>query len=162
MKYICIILWLIPIFSFSQIEDPVSWSFNVEKLGKDKYNLKVVAQIEDGWHIYSQYKDPDSFIRETSFYFELIDDVKFIDTKIQKIDDLSVKIFFQEDKPVEKFLEIQGELARYFENKANFSQQIILKKSIDKVKGLCEFMVCNDVQCLPPKIIDMLFFVNFD
>ena len=92
MKYICIILWLIPIFSFSQIEDPVSWSFNVEKLGKDKYNLKVVAQIEDGWHIYSQYKDPDSFIRETSFYFELIDDVKFIDTKIQKIDDLSVKI----------------------------------------------------------------------
>ena len=32
--------------------------------------ISCKAEIEDGWYIYSQYKDPESFIVSTAFYFE--------------------------------------------------------------------------------------------
>ena len=35
MKYIINLFLLFPLLLFSQIEDPVSWSFNVENLGND-------------------------------------------------------------------------------------------------------------------------------
>ena len=64
------LLLFLPIFSISQIEDPVIWSFDVEDLGKGEYKLIVDVEIEKGWHIYSQHKDPESFIVATSFYFK--------------------------------------------------------------------------------------------
>jgi len=38
----------------------------------------------------------------------------------------------------------------WFEHTAKFSQKIKLKETTALVKGSVEFMVCNDVQCLPP------------
>ena len=58
-----------PFLALSQIEDPTSWSFYVNDLGNGKYELSANVQIEDGWHIYSQYKNPESFIVSTSFLF---------------------------------------------------------------------------------------------
>ena len=58
------------------------------------YNLKIIAEIDDGWHIYSQYKDPDSFIRETSFYFESNNDINFIQSDVKKMDSNLIKVFF--------------------------------------------------------------------
>ena len=92
MKYIVIILF--SVFSFSQVEEPVSWSFEVNCNQKDEYTLEAVATIAPGWHIYSQYKDPASFIRETSFYFDNNNDINFFEANIEKKDNGFVKFFF--------------------------------------------------------------------
>jgi len=160
MKYLFFLLF--STVCFSQLDNPVSWFFEVEKLDSNNYNLKIIAEIDDGWHIYSQYKDPDSFIRETSFYFEPNNDINFIQSDVKKIDSDLIKVFFKEEEPIKKYLEIQDEVARYFENEVVFTQQISLNKTINEIQGKLEFMACNDVQCLPPQIINIVFLLNSD
>ena len=149
---------MLPIIGMSQIEDPTNWSFDVDNLGGGKYNLLVNVEIDEGWHIYSQYKNPESFIIATSFYFKNIDGIKFIDSEPERIDYVDgFKVFFNENKPIEKFVPIQEERARYFEEKANFNQEIIVSDGIEEIKAMYEFMVCDDQQCLPPEIVDVTF-----
>ena len=160
MKYIFyLFILLFPIFGFSQIEDPVSWSFDVEDLGDGEYRLNINAEIEEGWHIYSQYKDPESFVIATAFYFEDVKGIDFIDPSIERVDYPldGFKLFFTESNPIEKFVPIQDEFAKYFENSAQFYQLVKVDSSISSIKGQCEFMVCDDEQCLPPDIFDFEF-----
>lgn len=51
---------LIVFFAFttnvnSQIEEPVTWSTSVKKISETEYDLIITANIEKGWHVYSQY-----------------------------------------------------------------------------------------------------------
>ncbi len=41
-----------------KIVNPLKWHTSVEKTGDDTYNLIFEADIEDGWHLYSQFNDP--------------------------------------------------------------------------------------------------------
>ena len=45
-------------FGQQQITNPLKWHTAVEKTGDDTYNLIIEADIEDGWHLYSQFNDP--------------------------------------------------------------------------------------------------------
>ena len=47
------VLWTT--FAFSQMENPVKWKTNVEKVNDSTYNLVLKATIEKGWHMYSQH-----------------------------------------------------------------------------------------------------------
>ncbi len=40
------------------ITNPLKWHTSTEKTGDDTYNLIIEADIEDGWHLYSQFNDP--------------------------------------------------------------------------------------------------------
>jgi len=145
----------------SQIEDPTSWSFDIEDLGEGTYSLLANVEIDEGWHIYSQYKNPESFIVSTSFYFKNIDGLKFIDAEPEKVDFLDgYKVFFKEDQPIEKYVAIQEEIARYFEGKASFFQKVQVEEGVDKINAMYEFMVCDDQQCLPPEIVDVVFYLK--
>mgnify|MGYP003384043471 CR=1 FL=1 len=58
MKKIFALLGLFLAFSTTlnaQIEEPVSWSTSVKKISDTEYDLIIVAAIEQGWHVYSQY-----------------------------------------------------------------------------------------------------------
>ena len=162
-KYILYLFCLVfPIIGNSQIEDPVSWSFNVEDLGEGNYNLLIDAEIDEGWIVYSQYKDPESFIISTSFYFKNIDGLRFIDSEVEKVDYPmdGYKVFFSETQPIEKYVPIVEETAKYFEGKASFFQKIEVEEGIDQIHGMYEFMVCDDEQCLPPEIVDVVFYLK--
>ena len=65
MKRILSLLTLIWVtFTFAQTEspfkivEPVKWTSNIEKVSDTEYNLVFKANIEDQWHLYSQY-NPD-------------------------------------------------------------------------------------------------------
>ena len=45
---------MMPFASIAQIYDPVQWSFSTESLGNNEYNVIFKADIESGWHVYSQ------------------------------------------------------------------------------------------------------------
>jgi len=143
-NYIFLLFALITFNLFAQIEDPVEWSFSVEKVENDIYDLVIEAEIESGWNVYSQHVDPDgpiptNFVFEESDNFILIDDVLESNTKT-KFD------------PV-----FQMNLSS-FEEKAVFKQKIkLVNQNTISIKGELEFMVCNATMCLPPDYVDMLF-----
>jgi hypothetical protein len=62
-------LILLPVFSFSQILDPVKWAFNVEQITPDEATLILTAKIDKGWHLYSQDIPPNGPL-PTTFTFE--------------------------------------------------------------------------------------------
>jgi thiol:disulfide interchange protein DsbD len=149
-------LFLTPIFGVSQIYDPVDWSFSKQKISEDTYELTFVADIEQGWAIYSNdiyNNDIDCDVEicplPVSFEFDkdnesetynLIGDIKEVDENKSISQD---PIFLME---VTKFTK-----------KATFNQVIELKAENVNVSGYLTFMVCDDTKCLPPTDVEFEF-----
>ncbi|MBR7175692.1 MAG: thioredoxin family protein [Bacteroidales bacterium] len=54
LKLFTFLVVLLPLIAKAQILEPVQWSVETEKLNKNEYNIVFKAEIEDGWHLYSQ------------------------------------------------------------------------------------------------------------
>jgi len=146
MKKLTIILaaffaLMMPMVSVAQIYDPVQWSFSTESLGNNEYNVIFKAEIEAGWHVYSQ-NIADGGPIPTAFYFTEAADYERVGVVTE-----SEAIVLQD--PV-----FDMEL-RFFEKEAIFTQKVkVLGKEPVSVKGELEYMVCNDGQCLPPTAVE--------
>lgn len=118
---------------------PVKWSTSYEV--QDQY-IKVIvhADIEEGWHLYSQNLEdggpiPTSFYLDTSSAFAPLGS-------------------WSEGEPhVEFDPNFDMDLA-FFSESADFSILLEPNEADFTVKGELEFMVCNDEMCLPPTYID--------
>lgn len=146
MKKLTIILatffaMMMPLASVAQIYDPVQWSFSTESLGNNEYNVIFKADIEAGWHVYSQ-NIADGGPIPTAFYFAEATDYERVGAVTE-----SEAIVLQD--PV-----FDMEL-RFFEKEAIFTQKVkVLGKEPVTVKGELEYMVCNEGQCLPPTQVE--------
>ena len=49
-----LITFLITVPTWSQIQDPVKWNFEIETLDENEVDLIIRAEIDAGWHLYSQ------------------------------------------------------------------------------------------------------------
>ena len=118
---------------------PVKWSTSYEV--QDSY-IKVIvhADIEEGWHLYSQNLEdggpiPTSFYLDTSSAFAPMSS-------------------WSEGEPhVEYDPNFEMDLA-FFSESADFTILLEPKEADFTVKGELEFMVCNDQMCLPPTYVD--------
>ena len=152
MKKLTIILaaffaLMMPMVSVAQIYDPVQWSFSTESLGNNEYNVIFKAEIEAGWHVYSQ-NIADGGPIPTAFYFTEAADYERVGVVTE-----SEAIVLQD--PV-----FDMEL-RFFEKEAIFTQKVkVLGKEPVSVKGELEYMVCNDGQCLPPTAVEFDIYLN--
>ncbi len=147
MKKICLFLiTFLPFLGFSQALNPVKWEGKFNALSNNEGEIILSCKIEKGWHIYS-IKPTDAGPIPTSFNFspgsnyELVGTV--VESNAQEILDkaFDAKLWIIEEKGV-------------------FKQKIKLKNT----KGFntpikLEFMVCNDMQCLPPKTVDLQIIV---
>jgi len=152
MKYFLIlILFVISIFSTqaqvftsgadeNQVEDPVSWDVKLEKQNDSIYKLIINAKIEKGWHLYSQNIGDEGPIA-TSFIFE--DAPK---------DYLAIGEMTEPDVPT-IFDEVFEMEIKYFEDNAEFIQEIKVLNEDAVIKFEVEYMACNDTQCLPPETV---------
>ncbi len=149
MKKIGLVLCFVlcAIVANGQILDPVKWSTNVNKISDGEYELEAIAEIEEGWHLYSQSVPEDGPI-PTSFVFKGSSEyLKKGNTKEEEGHTVDDPIF---DMRI-----------TYFDTKASFKQRIKLReKAPFSVKAVVEFMVCDDSRCLPPKEVDLVFSVN--
>ena len=131
---ISVLLLLISVVSFGQT--PVSWQVNSSDLGDNTYEIKIEADLERGWHLYSQYldeggPDPTSITFESN-NFELIGNTL--------------------EEGVETHMDpIWGMDISFFSGHATFIQKV---KSLNPdsllLKGVVAFLTCDDTQCLPP------------
>lgn len=138
---------LVPFTLLGQIYDPVQWSFSAESLGDNEYNVVLKAQIEAGWHIYSQNLNGEGPIPTTFQFAE--------DSKYERIGDV------MEGEAIVHYDNAFGIELNYFEKEAIFTQKVkVLGNEPVTVKGELEFMVCNDGMCLPPTQVE--FDINID
>jgi thiol:disulfide interchange protein DsbD len=126
-------------------QSPVSWSFNSKKISEKTYEVHLTANIQSGWHLYSQDQPSDAVALPTS--------VTINNNPLLKIYG-KVKEVGSMEKFQDKTLGIS---AHQYSNKVDFVQVIKVKSNAKtNVSGSVEFQTCDDKKCLPPKT------VNFD
>jgi hypothetical protein len=129
----------------SQIKDPVHWSFHATKIDDCEFELVIQAKLDEGWHLYGQKSYGDDGPVPTSFHYTL-------DSNYELIGKTSEETLIKKFEPVFK-LELN-----YFEHEAFFKQKVKIKSDqAIEIKGDFEFMVCNDVTCIPPSTIPFSF-----
>jgi len=132
---------LLPLFTFSQILDPVKWTFKVEQTSPDEATLLLIAKIDKTWHLYSQdipQGGPNGAPIATSFTFNKSQDYELVGKVLEP------KAIEDNDPNFDMIL-------KFFADKAIFRQKIkILSQKDFIVKGLVNFMCCDDKQCIPP------------
>ena len=149
-------LFFTPIFGLSQIYDPVDWSFSKQKISENTYELTFIADIDQGWAIYSNdiYNDGIDCDVEicplpVSFEFDKDNDLEsyYLIGDIKEVD---------ENKSVSQDPIFLMEVTK-FTKKATFRQVIELKAENVNVGGYLTFMVCDDTKCLPPTDVEFEF-----
>ena len=125
-------------FCFSQVKDPVKWSFSSKKINATTYEVHLTATLDNGWHIYSQ-TTPDGGPVATAISFT-------------KNPLLTLQGAAKEVGKLEKHFEaLFGVDVKQFSGKVDFVQTVKLKGNIKTtVTGAVEYMTCNDHECLPP------------
>lgn len=148
MKKTPILLVLILAFSittFAQIVTPVHWKFSSKKIANNQFELIFTANIDKGWHVYSQYLESDNGPVATSFTFEKNASYKLYGKTTES----------KSKKEYDANFEMN---VNYFETKAEFFQKVVLtKEGKQTIKGSLQYMCCEEGRCLPPTDVDFSF-----
>lgn len=123
--------------------NPVSWSFSASKTGDKMYEVKIVATIQNKWHLYSQKQPNDAIVDPTEFKFNP-----------NPLFSLEGKV--AETGNMEKFTDkTLGISANQYSSSVVFTQKVKLKaKAKTNVTGSVTYQTCDDQKCLPPKTIN--------
>jgi thiol:disulfide interchange protein len=133
------------VFDLAKIEEPVEWKFEALQIDESNYELIFTAQIEKGWHIYSQKLPEGDGPVPTSFLFESNSDVVLVD------------VVSESEEVIEKYDPNFDMELRYFENVAVFKQKITVIASQTVLSGAITFMSCDEEKCLPPEDVEFKF-----
>ncbi len=142
-----ILLSLFTVTGFAQTPlKPVTWNVVYVPTSATEGEIQYTATIEKKWHIYSQRPTdvgpiPTSFTVTTSADFDLVGKVEEGEAHEEYVAAFEAKVFV-------------------FSEKATFKQKIKLKNQKSfTIKTSLEFMTCNDIQCLPPTILEFTVLV---
>src|SRR5215204_3115505 len=124
--------------SFSQIINPVHWSFTSRKVNENTFKVILSAKLDQGWHTYSQ-TTPDGGPSATNIVFSKNPLVTL---------EGSTK---EAGKLEQRHEELFGVDVKQFSNKVDFIQTVKLRgKAKTVLNGTIDFMTCNNKECLPP------------
>ncbi len=138
--FLCVTSYFV---SEAQLFDPVQWKTSVKKISETEYDLITTAIIDNGWHLYAQ-KVPKGGPRPTVFTYAPNDDYELVGNTSEE------EGITEDDKTFKMRI-------KYFAKKTTFKQRIKLLNKSAKIATEIEFMVCDDVRCLPPKVETLTF-----
>jgi hypothetical protein len=123
--------------------NPVGWAWTAKKISDKKYEVRLTATIQSGWHLYSQSQPDDAIAEPTSVSFNKNPLLSF-DGKLK------------EEGKLEKFHDAKLDIsAHQYSTKVEFVQEVKLKAAAKtNVTGTVRFQTCNDEKCLPPKTLN--------
>lgn len=125
----------------AKIYDPVKWSFRSVPDGSNQATLIITADIEPGWHVYSQFI-PEGGPIPTTFKFKPSADYKLIG---------SVSESPKAETAFDKNFDMQ---ISWHKKRVEFQQKVAITKASATISGSLDFMVCNDERCLPPAEVE--------
>lgn len=120
-------------------ENPVRFSYEVKKLSGNIYEVKIIASIDEPWHIYSQFTPAEGPSLPTH--------ISFVKNPLVEI------VGKPEEKGtlITKHENVLDVNLKYFKNKVEFVQKVKLKAVVKtNLMGTIEFMACTDERCLMP------------
>jgi len=116
--------------------EPVEWQYDVNKINDTEYNISFSASILEGWKLYSQFS-PNEGALPTSFSF------------INNISDFEASELFNEDDYIVGFDNVFKMDLYYYENEANFNQNVkLLDKDLNQIKVEIDYSSCDDELCI--------------
>ena len=130
LRLITFLVMLVPFVAKAQILEPVQWTVETEKLNKNEYNIVFKAEIEDGWHLYSQ---NTPFGGPMPLYFEFIDTLG-----VERIGGV------QEPKAIVHYSDIFEIDEHFFEHEAVFTQRVKLVEDAATVSGIITGQTCKE------------------
>ena len=144
-KILSLLFTITTIVVSAQIYNPVSWEFSQKQISDSEVELQFKAEIEEHWHLYSQFVEDDMIATKFTFYYNG-------DTIVLKP---------AEGKSIEEYDPIFEMTLRFFEYKAIFKQRITIN-SLDNIQlgGYVDFMMCDESQCLPPDYSEFEFIIK--
>lgn len=150
LKFKAILVLLLSVLSTAgalnaQIYEPVKWSYKTYAVDEETFDLVFEAQIDAGWHVYSQWLESDEGPLPTWFQFDENTSVQFKDSVMECAPHIEYDPNFMMN-------------LSYFEGKTYWRQQVKrLNAENDTIKGYLSFMVCDSTKCLPPADLDFVF-----
>ena len=121
--------------AFSQLQEPVKWSFKANRINDTIAELQFVAKIDMTWHMYSQLVPKDG-PRPTVFTFDKPNGFQLIGK-------------VTEPKPFEEYDEMFEMKVKYFQMQSNFTQKIKIQSNKHvRVTGAVEFQACDNKSCI--------------
>jgi thiol:disulfide interchange protein DsbD len=127
----------------AQLLNPISWKYSATKIADNTYELRMTANIEPGWHLYSQVQPDDAIAEPTTFSFS-------------KNPLLTIEGKIKEDGKMEKFHDAKLDVsANQYSKQVEFVQVVKIKGSAKtSVSGNVRYQTCNEEKCLPPKTVN--------
>lgn len=123
----------------SRILDPISWKATVEGNSTATATIRLTAQIEEGWHLYSL-NLPEDGPNSTVIDFDLPEGVT-LDGPLTP-----------SRKPVEKYDDMFSLNLSWWEGSVTFSQKVRISDEKTHTVGIqVSFQGCNDQTCIAPK-----------
>lgn len=129
-KLFTFLVLMVPFIAKAQILEPVQWTVETEKLNQNEYNIVFKAEIEDGWHLYSQ---NTPFGGPMPLYFEFIDTLG-----IERIGGV------EEPKAIVHYSDVFGIDEHFFEKEAVFTQRVKLLDDAATVTGIITGQTCKE------------------
>lgn len=134
-----VILLFVSIAAFAQSGTKVKWDYTVKKIGDKKFEVRMIANIQPGWHLYSQTQSADAIALPTTINFAK-NPLLVVSGKPKEV-----------GKVTDAFDKATQSRSRFYSNKVEFVQVVTVKSTVKtSLTGDIEFMVCDDKQCLPP------------
>ncbi|MBW2962477.1 protein-disulfide reductase DsbD family protein [Mesonia aestuariivivens] len=115
-----------------EVINPVEWSGSIKETSANTYQLLLEAEIEEHWHVYSQDTPEGGPLPLWFNYLDAGKDYELVGKTV-------------ESESETQFSEIFGVNEVYFENKANFTQEIKLTNdNVAVVKMELKYQVCKE------------------
>jgi thiol:disulfide interchange protein len=135
-KIVSLLALLITFLGAAQIVEPVKWSSSVVKVSDTELDLVITADIEDHWHLYSQFT-PDGGALPLVLTFK---NQKGNYQLVGKAKEGKYKKSFNETFEIDEY---------YFEGSAKFTQRVkILNPKLKTIDLYADGQACIDGKCV--------------
>lgn len=141
-------LVLMPFLSSAQ-DSFVKWQTQTNHIEGDLYQIVLDATIDEGWHMYDM--GPYDLMGPNATIIEITEDTEGA---------VADGAAYQLDTPVKVYEPLFKIDIGYFEGHVRFAQNVRLDDKKATVKLYTEWMICNDMTCLP--LTDSTFTINID
>lgn len=122
-------------------QNPVRWTFSEKSIGRNAYEVRLTATIEQGWHIYAQVQPEDAIAVPTSIHFQ---ENPLVQLEGKVIEEGNLE--YHNDPSL-------GIGQNEYLGKVEFVQIIKVKGNIKTdIQGTIQFQVCTEHECLPPAV----------
>ncbi|MEM7102284.1 MAG: cytochrome c biogenesis protein CcdA [Bacteroidota bacterium] len=116
-------------------DSPLDWTYALEPVGDNEFDLTLSATAPEGWTIYSMIQEDQEATYTTLLEFEG-------DNKVEMVG--VVKEEGDRKSGFDKYFE--ADVAKFYEN-ASFTQRIKVDNPEQPFLALLGFVTCNDIQC---------------